>query len=382
MGTPNWLPPVELALYPEPPPARPLSQPPPPLVLPAIAAPKTGLKKPSLMGLETIATAEKPEAPEAPEAPHKPTTPQQTRKNPVVFPLFPWFLAFFTLFLAGAILRDLFLYLQMQWQTYWGMGLFFSVLATALLTVVLVAISRDVGHFWRLHQLTRLRRHANDLIHKKTFGQTRGLTLRLAEFYRHREGIAATGIAAKLNALHDSVADFYSDAALLERVSDHILPPIDDEAYKIIVRHATATTLLTALSPLAWLDALFFLWRNVRMVREVAQVYGTRPGFFGSLVLLRQTVAGVAAAGATDWLVDSASESLGESVATVVLARAGQGLASGLLLARIGMQAMRECRPVPFTGQKQPRLSRVRQEMLKAVKNAIGKKSRPMALNG
>jgi putative membrane protein len=108
---------------------------------------------------------------------------------------------------------------------------------------------------------------------------------------------------------------------------------------------------VTAVSPSPGLDALIFAWRGVRLVRQVAALHGLRPGFIGTIALLRRTLFDAAAVAATDVAVDAAARALlsnklleqfaGEAAAGAVAAR------RMLRLARVAAEA---CRIVPPRG--------------------------------
>ena len=105
---------------------------------------------------------------------------------------------------------------------------------------------------------------------------------------------------------------------------------------------------ITAVSPSPGLDALVFAWRGVRLVRQVAALHGLRPGFAGTIALLRRTLFDAATVAATDVAVDAAARALlsnklleqfaGEAAAGAVAAR------RMLRLARVAAEA---CRIVP-----------------------------------
>jgi putative membrane protein len=44
-------------------------------------------------------------------------------------------------------------------------------------------------------------------------------------------------------------------------------------------------------------------------------------------------------------------------------ARAGQGAGNALLHARLGIEAIRQCRPLPFMAEEPPRLSSIRKAL-------------------
>jgi uncharacterized membrane protein YcjF (UPF0283 family) len=57
---------------------------------------------------------------------------------------------------------------------------------------------------------------------------------------------------------------------------------------------------VSALLPAPALDGLLVLWRGARLVRQVAELHGLRPGTLGTLALLRRVLFGAAGVVATD----------------------------------------------------------------------------------
>ncbi len=105
---------------------------------------------------------------------------------------------------------------------------------------------------------------------------------------------------------------------------------------------------ITAVSPSPGLDALVFAWRGVRLVRQVAALHGLRPGFAGTIALLRRTLFDAATVAATDVAVDAAARALLSTTRRAQCAgegAAGAGAARRMLrLARVAAEA---CRIVP-----------------------------------
>jgi uncharacterized membrane protein YcjF (UPF0283 family) len=63
--------------------------------------------------------------------------------------------------------------------------------------------------------------------------------------------------------------------------------------------------------PSAWLDGLFMLWRGLRLVRQVAELHGLRPGTLGTLALLRRSAFTAGAVITTDVAVNTALGAIG-----------------------------------------------------------------------
>jgi uncharacterized membrane protein YcjF (UPF0283 family) len=79
-----------------------------------------------------------------------------------------------------------------------------------------------------------------------------------------------------------------------------------------LARNAAVQSFVAASAvPSAWLDGLFMLWRGLRLIREVAELHGVRPGTLGTLALLRRTAFTAGAVITTDVAVNTALGALG-----------------------------------------------------------------------
>lgn len=103
----------------------------------------------------------------------------------------------------------------------------------------------------------------------------------------------------------------------------------------------------TAAVPSPALDGLVVAWRGARLVREVAELHGMRPGLIGTLALLRRTAFAAAGVMATDFALDAATRAVltNPLLAHVVGDVAGAGIAARrmILLARAASAA---CEPL------------------------------------
>jgi uncharacterized membrane protein YcjF (UPF0283 family) len=111
---------------------------------------------------------------------------------------------------------------------------------------------------------------------------------------------------------------------------------------------AVQTFAATAAVPSPALDGLLVAWRGTRLVREIAALYGMRPGTLATVALLRRTALSAATVMATDMATDAAARALLSNPLLAHLAGdvAGAGVAARrmIVLARAASLA---CAPLP-----------------------------------
>ncbi|OOF70242.1 TIGR01620 family protein [Rodentibacter caecimuris] len=163
----------------------------------------------------------------------------------------------------------------------------------------------------------------------------------------------------------------YSAQEISLLFSRSVLAPLDVQAKKLITKSATESALIVAISPLAIVDMFFLGWRNIRLINQIAELYGIELGYFTRLKLLRMILLNMAFAGATEFIQDMGMDWLSQDLTAKLSARAAQGIGVGLLTARLGLKTMEFCRPITFEETNKPRLSHIRTELLTAIKARI-----------
>jgi putative membrane protein len=123
------------------------------------------------------------------------------------------------------------------------------------------------------------------------------------------------------------------------------------------------TAVMVALSPLTLVDMALVAWRHLVLVNRLCRLYGLELGYAARLRLFRQILRDMAFAGASELAGDAGMEWLSMDLAGRLSARAGQGLAVGLLGARLGLRAQRLTRPLAFDEAQRPRIADLRREL-------------------
>jgi putative membrane protein len=151
----------------------------------------------------------------------------------------------------------------------------------------------------------------------------------------------------------------------LELFSRLVLAPADRLAQAAIRRAAAQAFAINAISPTALLDTLLFAARAMRLIREIAEIYGQRPGLAGTVHLLRRLARGAGLVGAIDVVGGVIAQQLGGAVLERLSASAAESAYAAQKMARLGLVAMASCRPIEFRPGGMPSLSGLVSGLLK-----------------
>jgi len=142
----------------------------------------------------------------------------------------------------------------------------------------------------------------------------------------------------------------------LELFSRFVLAPADQLAQAATRRAAAQAFAINAISPTVLLDTLFFAARATRLIREIAEIYGQRPGLTGTVHLLRRLASGAGLVGAVDVVGGVIAQQLGGAVLEHVSASVAESAYAAQKMARLGLLAMASCRPIEFRPGEAPSL--------------------------
>jgi putative membrane protein len=104
---------------------------------------------------------------------------------------------------------------------------------------------------------------------------------------------------------------------------------------------------------------LFVAGQSLWLIRRVSEIYGSRPGLFGFLALIRRVLSYLAITGGMAVGDGIVQQMLGHGIASRLSAKLGEGVLNGLLTARIGLATIEACRPLPFVAVPAPKLADV-----------------------
>ncbi len=170
----------------------------------------------------------------------------------------------------------------------------------------------------------------------------------IAEIPKDRESKAAIEVFQR------QVQSHHSPAQQIELLSQTVMTPLDRRAEAIVRRASTRAFGITAISPTAVTDAVFFIATSVRMVREIAACYGHRPTTLATFHLLRRLVVEAGKLGAIDLASAALTQHIGGAVLERVATSAAESTYAAQRMARLGLVTMGLCRPVPFRAHEIP----------------------------
>ena len=253
-----------------------------------------------------------------------------------------------------------------------------SVYAVILSCLVIITSSSVLSEWSTLRQFKRrekLKQQACELLSHDPLTKAQDLgTLDVKAFCQKvSENLPCDLVSEQEQAWQNSVDSQYSDAELLQLYSRLVLTKVDEKAMNEIAKFSTEAVVLVSLSPVALIDMLIILWRNLRMINKVALLYGIKLGYWSRIKLIRQVFVNMVYAGASELITDFGSDMIGADLLGKLSGRLAQGLGAGMLTARLGVKTMQLCRPIPF--EDKPKLAHVRKEMLSTIKGLLGGKS-------
>ncbi|MFC0309820.1 YcjF family protein [Gallibacterium trehalosifermentans] len=274
-------------------------------------------------------------------------------------------LFFFVAVVAQAIQWLIDAWLQHQWINFAFALVFSGIVALGLTTIV-----NEFRHLRQLKRLEQLQQRNKSIqlasptqeLSAKTGSK---LTQQLIEYMR------ISPRDPQYQQWQHYANQGYSAAELLQLFSQEFLSPLDQQAKKLINKQAIEATMLVAISPLALVDMAFIAWRHLRLINQLAKLYGMKLGYFSRISLIKMVLFNIAFAGATEVIREIGMDWLSQDITAKLSARVAQGIGVGLLTARLGLKTLELCRPVPFTVQERPKLHTIHKLLLEEVKSIV-----------
>lgn len=222
----------------------------------------------------------------------------------------------------------------------WLLGTAALAALLALVGGVAVAIYIDVSSFRRFREATNYQLlFVDDVPADKMADQKAALleVLNHLPIGRERAAFAA-----------QAVIESSDNAHAIDVVERLVVRDLDNNALARVRTGVWHSFGLIAISPTALTDTVLFIWRALRLMREVAAAYGLRPNRLSSLWLLRQVLSDAALITAADLAADALGTVLGDKLAARLSSPLAEGSLASYRMARFGLLAIQRCRPIAF----------------------------------
>ena len=157
-----------------------------------------------------------------------------------------------------------------------------------------------------------------------------------------------------IEAFQRQVQLHHSAQQQIEILSRSVMQPLDRRAEAHVRTAVLRAFGITAISPTALTDAVFFLACGLRMVRGIAASYGHRPTTATTVHLLRRLVIEAGKLGAVDIASGALAQQLGGAIAERIATTAADSVYASYRMARLGIIVMDLCRPIPFREEEVP----------------------------
>ena len=242
---------------------------------------------------------------------------------------------------------------------------------TVLGTLASAALAAGIGGvaYWLMAEVRGLQRLRGVERHRTELEDMSTISMSRAEW--HIQDIVATirplGMENAISSFQDATQPHHSTVQRFELLSRIVIRPLDERAQETIRRAVMSTMGMSAVIPSALGDSVIFAARASHLIREVAEIYGHRPGLTGTMHLFKRVLFSAGTVGATDFARNAVggiiAQHLGgaviEKVADKVGTIAAESVLAGQRMARIGIFAMKSCRPLAFGKDEEPSVTRL-----------------------
>lgn len=197
----------------------------------------------------------------------------------------------------------------------------------------LAIISRE--DLWALARLRRIEHIQTDAAHALNTDDADAASRAIASLSQLYAARADARLGLK--EMKQFEADILDGRYCIRLAERYLVAWRDAEAHRIIAHAARRITFVTTVAPTAALDMLFVAAQNLRMLRELATLYGGRPSTLATFRLARMVIGHLAVTGGLALSDNLVQHVVGKGLLGRLSARFGEGAVNGILTARVGL---------------------------------------------
>lgn len=211
-----------------------------------------------------------------------------------------------------------------------------------LLIVLFFFTFENIKEFFALKRVTEVRAEFKEQKNKPDAN-----IIPLAHFIINKyENSEHKELKESVDALREELNSSLIYENIYSSIDDKILSSIDKLAKTTIHKASIQGALATAISPVPIIDMALVVWRSAALTKDIASLYGFKPGMATTLILLKRGLINIMFAGISELANEFANQVASSSFLGKASRSLGQGAINGILIARLGYGVLEACRPI------------------------------------
>jgi len=238
------------------------------------------------------------------------------------------------------------------------LGSIFGVLILVLLELIVRESYNLRKGQLQFAKVERLRDMAETFLKEHSQGKSSKFVTELSNLYKDKPQ------HPYLAKVIENQADYLNDAEVVTDLSHNFLSQLDKEALRIIKSESLSAATMISVSQVAIIDSLIVIWKNIRMVNQINNIYGLSLTRLGQWQLFMRIVKSTLLAAGSQKGINLATDNIasltqvpGAKIFSTVTMSLLQGLGVGTYVAKIGVEAMKQNRPIPFEEEDEPKIN-------------------------
>jgi putative membrane protein len=163
----------------------------------------------------------------------------------------------------------------------------------------------------------------------------------LIDLLKQRTPAQATGLAAQLHKrFWHSLQNHHTKADVWQLYQTLVLTPLNEQARTHIKQATLQGSGISLLSPNDLIHTSILLWRSMKLVKDLAMIYGIRAGVYGNWHLLKLSLQHALIQQGSDLVLEASLKQLSEHLLAKVAEKGAQAATTGFLVRRLGLATM------------------------------------------